>query len=127
MGKRKPCILIIDNDDAIATALELRLGSLGYQCILVSDGQQGLEVFSMGGIDLVITDLNMPGIDGPEVIQTLRQNSRVPIIAITGYSREYRRDMELLDVVVLRKPFPISAIIDLVEAELIMNGKPAAI
>lgn len=120
---KHPRILIIDNDQPVATSLAVRFRSLHYECVVVSDGQEGIEAFESQPFDLVITDLNMPSVDGIGVVHKLRALSPVPIIIITGYQREYRGELaENEDLVVLSKPFPAAAIMDLVETELAMAG-----
>ena len=82
-------VLIIDDDEDLARALSIRLGSLGYDCVTAHDGEAGLERFGQGGIDLVITDVNMPRRDGFDVGETIRKAGDVPIIVITGFAETY--------------------------------------
>ena len=82
-------ILIIDDDEDVAEAISLRLGSLGYDCVTAHDGEAGLERFRRGGIDLVITDVNMPKGCGFHVGETIRKVSDVPLIVITGFAENY--------------------------------------
>ena len=87
--KHTPTILIIDDDEDIARAMSIRLGSLGYDCVTAHDGEAGLERFHRGGIDLVITDVNMPRRSGFDVGETIWKVSDVPIIFITGFVENY--------------------------------------
>ncbi len=87
--ERRPGILIIDDDGDVAQAMAIRLGSLGYDCATAEDGQAGLERFGQGGIDLVITDVNMPRQCGFDVGEAIREVSDVPIIFITGFAESY--------------------------------------
>jgi two-component system response regulator RegX3 len=73
----------------MARALSIRLGSLGYDCVTAHDGEAGLERFDQGGIDLVITDVNMPRQSGFDVGETIRKASDVPIIVITGFAETF--------------------------------------
>jgi len=84
-----PTILIIDDDEDVAEAMSIRLGSLGYDCATAPDGETGLERFGQGGIDLVITDVNMPRRCGFDVGEAIRNVSDVPIIFITGFAENY--------------------------------------
>lgn len=79
-------ILVIDDEDIIREMLKDILEPEGHEIIEAEDGQKGLEKFDPESIDLVITDIMMPGKDGFETIAELReQKSNVKIIAFTGY------------------------------------------
>ena len=79
-------ILIIDDEknirEGLGTALELE----GYDVKLAENGEVGLKLIEKGDIDLVITDLRMPGISGEEVIAKVAGESPgVPVIVLTGH------------------------------------------
>ena len=116
---RKPNVLVIDNDDAVVHALATRLTSVGCICISASSGRQGIAQFTDASVDLVITDLNMPHMDGAALIAAIRRVSNVPIIVITGYHKAYHQHLRgFSGVTVLGKPFRSQDLIDLVTAEL---------
>ncbi len=124
MTTRRPVILIIDNDEGMTTALAARLEHAGYCCDTASCGAQGLARFKAGDVDLVITDLNMPAGDGVALCHTLRRTSDVPIIIITGFQAEYRRELRgIRHTTVVRKPFDSAQLLELIEADLIMSGR----
>lgn len=115
-------ILIIDNDEGLVQAIATRLGSLGYRCITARTGAQGLAEFQSAPIDLVITDLNMPVLDGIGLVQRIRECSDVPVIIVTGFQQEYAtRIRGLKHVTLFEKPFRSQALIDLVTVELAMQ------
>ena len=98
-------ILIVDDDEAIVAMLQDFL-SHGYDVIVARGGYQGLAEVMVGEhkVDLVITDLNMPGLDGIELMENLPED--VPVIAISGYldTPRFRRDMaQVKPAAVLRK------------------------
>ncbi len=112
-------ILIIDNDEGVVRAISTRLGASGHRCICAHTGAQGLAEFSQGPIDLVVTDLNMPTLDGMELIRKIRARTHVPIIVITGFRAEYYDGLRgFPDVTVIEKPFDSQAFEDLVATEL---------
>ncbi|MCS6786247.1 MAG: sigma-54 dependent transcriptional regulator [Thiobacillaceae bacterium] len=82
-----PHILLID-DEAIALAnLTHVLEREGYRVTACRDGQTGLAALAAGDIDVVLTDLRMPGIDGLEVLHRVRADRPdVPVIVITGHA-----------------------------------------
>ncbi len=116
-------ILIVDNDEGVVQAIRTRLESLGYNCTVAASGAQGLGEFEMGGIDLIISDLNMPCLNGIGFVRTIRATSQVPVIVVTGFEKEFASELDRLqNVTVLRKPFEASALIELVTAELAMRN-----
>ena len=78
-------ILLIDDDDALRTALRLALSHFGHIAIEAPNGKVGLNLFHDCGADLVITDIVMPEKEGLEVLMELRkQQPPVKIIAMSG-------------------------------------------
>jgi len=120
-------ILIIDNDESVVKAISTRLEHLGYNCMTATTGAQGLSEFSLGGIDLVITDLNMPVLDGIEFANKIRQTSDVPVIFVTGFQKDYTQELGgLQDITILRKPFNAESLIELVTTELALSSSRRA-
>lgn len=79
-------ILIIDDERNIREGLGAALELDGYDVRLAENGEQGLEFIQKGDIDLVITDLRMPGISGEQVIAKVKGESPgVPVIVLTGH------------------------------------------
>jgi DNA-binding response OmpR family regulator len=121
----RPRILVIDDDDRVMKAIVTRLRSVGYDCLTASSGDQGLQRYSMSGVDLIITDLQMPGIDGIGLINLIRAASNVPIIVISGHPDSYCQAMGALhDITLLPKPFETSTLLRRVESELALSGVP---
>lgn len=85
----KKVILVADDSPTIRKFVSISLKVKGYEIIQVADGMQALEVLPSEQIDLVITDLNMPNIDGFELIKTIRSNEdykELPIIILSSLS-----------------------------------------
>lgn len=117
--REKRTILVIDNDEDLTGALTKRLGSLGFHCISAASGAQGLAEFRGAPVDLVISDLNMPGGDGVVLAESIRRTSNVPIIFVTGFRDDYKRRLRhIQNVTTLRKPFDTQDLIDLITAAL---------
>ncbi len=84
LGVRKR-ILLVDDDAALREFIELALTSEGYHVDAVGDGREALKFLSRAAVDLVVTDLCMPHIDGIELAMELRKTRpKVPLIAISG-------------------------------------------
>lgn len=82
-------ILIVDDEPEIRDLLHLYLEKDGYDVIEAADGAQALsalqeESLQNEGIDLVILDIMMPGIDGYRVLQNIRENSNIPVIMLSA-------------------------------------------
>lgn len=79
-------VLVIDDEKNIREGLGASLELDGYNVRLAESGEQGLSLMERGDIDLVITDLRMPGIGGEEVIARVKGESPgVPVIVLTGH------------------------------------------
>lgn len=79
-------ILVVDDEPRMRRVLEIMLQKLGHAVFVASDGREALDMFQANAIDLVITDLRMPHVDGLELLSALRaQTSDVPVIVITAH------------------------------------------
>ena len=120
--ERQPRLLLIDNDPDLIEALRIRLEHEGYECVTANTGAQGMIRFLDDEFDLVISDLNMPGGDGVDLIGRIREVSDVPIVIVTGFRDDYRRNLRNVgNVTTLRKPFPPQALLSIIEAELALS------
>ena len=79
-------ILVIDDEKTILSAIKIALSRAGFEVEIASDGQEGIQKFSSGRFDLVITDLRMPGLDGHDVVDHIHNSdySSTPIICISA-------------------------------------------
>lgn len=124
MNQPVPRILVIDNDEGMVAALTARLEHAGYECATAGCGRQGLATFREGGVDLVISDLNMPAGDGVTLVRAIRETSDVPVVIVTGFQDEFRRQLRVIpNVTIVRKPFAADELLELVEADLVMTGR----
>ncbi|MBI4667281.1 MAG: hybrid sensor histidine kinase/response regulator [Nitrospinae bacterium] len=79
-------ILIVDDEREISALLVRVLDKQGHKAISSADGSEAFELVKKGGVDLLITDLKMPGMSGIELIRAVRQiNKELEIIVITGF------------------------------------------
>ena len=67
--KPKRTILCVDDNEQSLSIRKVLLETRGYRVLAYSDAKQALDRFSQGGVDLVLTDLVMPGVDGSKLIQ----------------------------------------------------------
>ncbi len=115
-------ILLVDDDLRILEALEEILGTFGYKVISKRDSESALSLLREGtGIDLVITDYRMPGMNGVEFIMVLRQIlPSVPIIILTGYCsvEVYLKSLSLGVFEYLNKPVEVKVLNQIVKSAL---------
>ncbi len=107
-------ILLIEDDNSMAMGLEYNLRSEGYDVVLCQDGESGLKALRESGFDLVLLDWMLPGLDGIEVLKTIRADQvAVPVLLLTA--REAKEDMiEGLDAGAddfLSKPFDLTVLL----------------
>ena len=93
MAKR---ILTIDDSKTIRDMLMLTLSDAGFDVLQAVDGQDGLDMLGDDRVDVIITDINMPRMDGYEVIRQLRKNAvhkATPILVLTTESDVDKRNL----------------------------------
>lgn len=86
MGERirLSCLLLVEDDDALAEAFSLALSALGHDVALAGSGEQALETLRDARFDVVLLDVLLPGIDGFEACRRIRADSLVPVILLTA-------------------------------------------
>ncbi len=117
-------ILLIEDDAAVRGILSRMLEASGYAVIQATNGADGLRLWREQGADLVLTDIQMPDMNGIEVIVQLRAFApHLPVIAMSGGGQS--RDLDLLGdakllgaVGVLYKPFTGEALNQAITAAL---------
>lgn len=88
-------ILTVDDSPSIRVALNIALSSAGYTVAEAANGAEGIEKAQAGAFDLIITDLNMPVMDGLTMIEELRRmpgQTGVPIVFLTTESDAALKD-----------------------------------
>jgi two-component system KDP operon response regulator KdpE len=81
-------ILIIDDDETLLELLADHIRMAGYRLLVAGNGVEGLRLAAAERPDLIVLDVMMPGMDGWQVCQQLRQHSSVPVIMLTARSEE---------------------------------------
>lgn len=81
-------IVVIEDEDAIANAVAVRLRGEGYEVGVASDGRTGIELVEQVKPDLVILDVMLPGIDGLEVCRRIQRERPVPVLMLTALDTE---------------------------------------
>ncbi|MBU1398836.1 MAG: diguanylate cyclase [Proteobacteria bacterium] len=82
-------ILIVDDDPAIRTSMSDFIDLSGYKSLHAESGFNALELLKKHNIDVVITDIMMPGMNGLELTDLIKKDYDTEVIVITGYSGDY--------------------------------------
>ena len=125
-------ILIIDDDDQIRKMYELFLSSEGFEVLSAASGEEGLRTFWKNNVDLVITDLFMPGIDGLYVTAKIREvNQQIPILGISGGpdpnnpNRSLSSPEQMGAIKVLKKPVELDVLLSEIQHQIDEASKGA--
>jgi DNA-binding NtrC family response regulator len=121
MPAKARSLLVVDDDGSVVSWLEDELREAGFQVKGVSSGAAALGALERGTYDLVITDVEMPGMRGPELLARIRDKSPMqPVLLMTAFG-----SIELAVASVqagaadfLAKPFPIGALLHAIERAL---------
>ncbi|MGA2416128.1 MAG: sigma-54 dependent transcriptional regulator [Candidatus Sulfotelmatobacter sp.] len=81
-----PTILIVEDEAKMRRLLELNLGEDGFSTLAAGDAETGLKLLRENAVDLVVTDLKLPGMNGLEFLQAIkRQNATLPVVVMTAF------------------------------------------
>jgi DNA-binding NtrC family response regulator len=81
-----PTVLIVDDDASFRRVLEYQLKQAGYDVLKAEDGKKALDIFSQNPCHAVLTDLDMPGLSGNELLKVIKEQSPdTPVVVITAY------------------------------------------
>ena len=116
-------ILLVEDDPRVRTATVGALEDLDYEPIACGSGAEAIELFRNQEFDLIISDVIMPEMTGPELIRHLKQTSArdFAVLFVTGYVGEGESD-DLRRNELLRKPFTVGALASAVAAALARNA-----
>ncbi len=87
-------VMIVDDSATVRQVLQTTLVAAGYEVVEAIDGEDALKLFTENNVDMLVTDLNMPNLDGISLIKEVRQNPRnrfMPIIMLTTESQPEQR------------------------------------
>jgi len=84
-------VLVVDDERAIRRLLRMYLTDAGFTVAEAGTGEEAIEQVRRGGIDIVLLDLMLPGMDGYEVCRRLRETTSTPVIMLTARGEEANR------------------------------------
>ncbi len=94
----KKKVLTVDDSRTIRNMLLMTLNNAGFETVQAEDGVEGLEVLEESDPDVIVTDINMPRLDGFGFIEGVRQNERyraIPILVLTTESDQEKRTVRV--------------------------------
>lgn len=125
---KKAVIMLVEDEESLASFLITELELEGYEVIWAKDGREALEIFKEKDITLILLDWMLPVYDGLTVLRRIRQSSNVPIIMITARSQTSDISMALdqgLDDYIT-KPFEIEELLARIRVVLRRLGQKKA-
>ena len=117
----RPCVLVVDDHESVRVALGQALERRGWRAELAENARQALQRLRRGGVNVVVADLKMPGMDGIELLKTIRAVApRTEVVMITAYGTVERavEAMKLGAVDFVAKPFRRAVLMEAIERAL---------
>ena len=118
-------ILVVDDDQTVRNLLQRTLEEAGYDVVIAVNGLEALEKVSQSDLSLILLDIIMPGLDGFEVLDRLRQYENIPVIMLSGI-REVTTKIDTLTLGAddyITKPFSKAELLARIQAKLRLSGK----
>ena len=111
-------ILLVDDDEMLLSVLKALLTASGYEILTTSDGNKAIGIIKAVDIDLVISDIRMPAMNGMELLRLIHQEKpALPVVMLTAYAsaKTARECKELGAVGYLSKPFTNDEVLGIVQ------------
>lgn len=90
LNVNKKRILVVDDEQPIRTLIERAVKAAGLDCLTAGDGLEALEILKKEPVDIVITDVVMPRMNGIELTNKIREKFNADVIVMTGFVNDYR-------------------------------------
>jgi len=123
MAKDKS-LIVVDDDDDIREIFVNALSKLKLKILEAENGEEALKIIKKNNIILIISDLNMPVMDGVELLYAVRENlkSNVPLIFTSAYTDNLeKRKLDMTNVSFLKKPFTDEQLLNKVKEIILVN------
>ncbi|PCD08892.1 DNA-binding response regulator [Peribacillus simplex] len=118
-------ILVVDDEEDMRNLVEMYLLNSGYRCLQAANGKEAISMVEAEGVDLILLDIMMPGMDGFSVCEEIREIGEIPVIFVSAKGEEWDKVKGLKlggdDYIV--KPFNPGELVARVEAVLRRTGK----
>lgn len=113
-------ILTVEDDSAISNLIYMTLTDARYECVVATDGEEGMKALDYGDYDLILLDLMLPKISGYELLEYVRKTRQTPVIIISAMNQvsDRIRGLKMGADDYLCKPFQIGELVARVESVL---------
>lgn len=114
-------ILVVDDELGYREMLQMDLSEAGFGVLTAAGGQEALDILAKEAVDLVVTDMKMPQMDGLSTVAAVKKlHPDIPIILMTGYAVEdmVQKALALKARMCLRKPFDSQELTSAIQASL---------
>ncbi len=114
-------LLVIDDEPGYQAMIQFEVSAQGFNVLVASGGPEALEILKRQSVDLVITDMKMPQMDGLDVLIAVRKAyPKMPFVLMTGHAMEERIQtaLNMKASTCLRKPFSIDQLQEVLQAIL---------
>ncbi len=115
-------VLLVEDEDTVRAVAQRALARQGFEVVTAADGEEGFETLTREiaagtEFDIVVSDVVMPGMDGPAMAREIRkERPALPVLFMSGYAEEQlRRDIDIPNMHFLAKPFSVAQIVAAVE------------
>lgn len=106
-------VLVVDDNPAIVAAIATRLMTRGWECLTALDGYDAMELMAKHRVDAVVTDLDMPYVDGFGILELAKSSNHCPASVMTGSPESAQRcARDHPGVPIFLKPFQSQQILD---------------
>ncbi|MCG8618700.1 MAG: response regulator [Desulfobacterales bacterium] len=112
---KKINLLMVDDEEEFLNSLSERLETRDFTVTTATQGEGAIEAAKKGGFDVAILDLNMPGMDGMELLKILKENHKfLEVIILTGFGKveSYKEATKLGAFSYLEKPFDMDQLLE---------------
>lgn len=121
MKKNNPediTILVVDDEDEFKEVLREVFQMAGYACLTASNGLEALKILDRKNVDVLVTDIVMPGMDGIKLTETVKKKYDCHVVMMTGYVKDFTRKDALAKGAseFINKPLDIRKLLELVKS-----------
>jgi CheY-like chemotaxis protein len=121
-------ILVVENDEQSRRLIEQILAFSDYACLSAANGLEALDLLDQTRVDLALMDLSMPGLDGYQTVERIRERpgyANTPIVAVSGHAEGAQRDLARRSgfTAYLSKPFRPKELVQLID-RLLSSTEP---
>jgi two-component system response regulator CpxR len=122
--KPKKTILCVDDNEQALSIRKILLETRGYRVLACNSGEMALDAFRRGGVDLVLTDLVMSGVDGSRLIEEIKNLSpQTPAVLISGRCKIFERET-LADVFLPKGMYEPADLLERIRVLLVRKRGP---